>query len=444
MWRRYPFALAVAAAVVGVASCTRGPTSTPPPGDLLDAAGTISLPEWPRFPATASDVRSVIASSVVSSGAPSVAHDAVAVEHASLDVARARAGHDEIAAWLAEWLASDGRAAFVVFGGTHDSVLQLDTFRAIVSRTPSLWAIGLEQFHASGAWRDSNVAESGDDRDLEAFFADASRERLTVLRDRQEEGDYAAWKFGYVPRVIDTVVSARGVGVPTFGCDMPAALRAALPKDVDEEALSRLREVHMALSASTALARLVPRHLPPGFAADDDPPEPRAALFVGANHAEAGALPSFLPKGARVMRVFFAGGRDAGFSEPATETGSLVALDPLLLRVDDSDAILVVPDAPRLAVTRVRDRAPLPAGPSPKLAARTMFVSSEMEATFEVDETRVRVGARGEWLSVRGGHHAFALRTKDGTIMGDLRVPPSGWAELRLSPSGLSVSEHEP
>jgi len=114
--------------------------------------------------------------------------------------------------------------------------------------------------------------------------------------------------------------------------------------------------------------------------------------------------------------------------------------DPVMLELDATTSALLLPNTD---VARFRDRHS-PANAPPGLVPMTLFVSSDAPATFEAAGVKVTVGPKGEWLSLRATRHVFAFRTAGTSLIGGLRVPLGGWAEVHLSAHSLEVSEHEP
>lgn len=420
------FRHALVLSALALAACSHGdPAAQPSPAP--DARPLVTPSVWPHLPRTAQELQALVQARASRAAAPRLVPTFEDVRVA-LGADDAAAGDDLIAASLDAWLTADEKPAYVLFGGWHDAPAHLDVFRRITTRMPSLWAVVLEPFHTSGAWQGAAPAES-DDADLAGFFATGDRGSLARLTARQGRSDYAAWKFGYVPTVVDVVLAARGVGQRVLGCDLPSTLRE--PALEGDDALTQLREVHCALSVRDQLRRLGPAHVAPGAVYDDDePPPPRAAFFVGANHAGPGGLGRFLQESARLRAVYVLGGRP----EPAVPPGVSV-LDPLLASLADGGAVLLLPtpDAPTL-VERVRDAEGTVQPPShaEALPASTVFFSSPVPMSAAVAGAKLTVGTAGEWLSVRPGAHACVLEREGKTYAFALEVPVTGHVEVRL------------
>lgn len=430
--------------VIGLCACTRVETRDCPQAAVakvaLDASGLVAPPLWPALPKTTAEADALLATSRTRPFEQVSPVDDYDIDYASTDLVNARAGEQDIAAALTAWLAVDPtQAAYLIFGGTHDSALQLDLVARVVARTKGLWAVAFEQLRASGGWTDAPAVTDADDTDLARLVAHQD-DALDSLRDRQARLDYAAWKFGYVSRMVDALLMARNAGIVPLGCDMPASVRDALPKDLPDDRLLRLRDLHFALSAQTSLAALTAAHLPDNFDPEDPPPRARAAFFVGANHAYKTGLQAFLPAKSRAMSVVLVGGREEGF----TTRPKLRAIDPLLIKLNGDTSMLIVPEA-SAPINRMRDHGvPIPPSAPSSPAPSNIFVSSDVPITFELPRIKLAVDKRTESASVRASDHVFALRTGTVSWMGQVRVPPGGWTELRWIAGAIQITEHDP
>ena len=416
-----------------LAACSRGaaPVQPLPP---VDAQALVVPNKWPALPRAVKDLDAVVRERANRPVAPRIAPSFEDVR-AALGADDVAAGEDLIARSLDGWLTADTQPAYVLFGGTHDAPAHLDAFRRITTRMPHLWAVALETFRTSGAWEGTPNAES-DDADLAAYFATGDTDALSRLTARQAESDYAAWKFGYVPSVLDVVVAARGARQPVFGCDMPASLRDVALEG--EDALTQLRELHCALSVREQLRHLGPAHLAPGALYDDDvPPPPRAAFFLGANHAGPGGVGRFLQEAARLRPVYVLGGRPDAALPPG-----VTVVDSLLVPLRDGSAALLLPTPDAAALLdRARDAhgTQQPPKHDAALPASTVFFSSPTPMRAAVAGSKVTVGAAGEWVPVRGGIHACALERDGKTYAFALEVPATGHVEVRLDDAPVSL-----
>ena len=416
-----------------LAACSRdvAPVQTPP---APDAQALVVPRKWPALPRTVKDLDAVVHERANRPAAPRLLPSFEDVR-AGLGADDVAAGEDVIARSLDAWLTADAQPAYVVFGGYHDAPAHLDAFRRITTRMPHLWGVALEPLRTSGAWEGAPRAES-DDADLAAFFAAGDPGALSRLTARQGESDYAAWKFGYVPTVVDVVVAARGAGQPVFGCDLPAVLRE--PAIEGQDAMTDLRELHCALAVREQLRRLGPAHLAPGSIYDDDgPPAPRAALFVGANHAGPGGVGRFLQEAARLRPVYVVGGRPEASLPPGVSV-----VDPLLVPLRDGGAVLLLPTPDAASILdRARDAhgSEPPPPHDAALPAATVFFSSPTPMRAAVAGAKLAVGPAGEWVAVRAGVHACALERDGKTYAFALEVPAGGHVEVRLEDVPVSV-----
>ncbi len=459
-------ALALGLAGLLAEACSRASSSSPecPPvtsatAPSSAAAPAAPAPRWPDLPRGLPATERLVASQVLRpEPTSSVARTPEAISAAAQDTAHVVTGYDAMAAVLDQWLEADHHPAYLLFGTMHDAPSHLTAFRRVTSRMKNLWAVGLEQLRAAGEWRAAPASVTADDADLDAFFA-GDRGALERLGGRQRMLDYAAWKFGYVAEVEDEIIAARGAGTPALGCDMPPELRKAVLAGAADggDTLSHARELHCALAVRTRLAALAARH--PEGAEDDDPAPARVAMLVGALHAEPSGLPRFLPPDARVRSIYVYGGRPSD-DDPARDelaAGGLLVTAPLLLPLSRDKAqrewALLLPTAAAAArVDRVHDadakegaRRRAAVHRDPALPPVTLFVTVAEPATVSIANARVEVGPQGEWLSLRGGLHAFDIRGAAGHVLGAVRVPFTGHVELRVSlatPS-IAVTDYE-
>ena len=254
--------------------------------------------------------------------------------------------------------------AFVLFGTFHDAPGQIDAFRWLIGPggLRHLTAVAAEQFRATGAWRGvPPEAQRGDDADIAAYLEHGERGAFERLAERHRESDYAAWKLGYEPSVLELLVTARADergahGARFTGCDMPTRtqeLVAALP----DEARRRLREIDclMALAALDEPARATR-----GASKSGASPRPAARVATIWGQAHVQSIRRFLPPSADVLSLYVFGYRPGDETTEAKLARHLALVDPVIvpLNARGDVAALLYPDAVLGAsVDCVRERA---------------------------------------------------------------------------------------
>lgn len=346
---------------------------------------------------------------------------------------RAKAGWPAIKGWFQEELdraAAAKRGAQILWGVYHDSGGQVRAFRRLVGQSGlrGLHAVALEQLSADGHWTGaSGPAQQGDSADLARYLASGDRAAWLRLRQRQHKYNHTAWKFGYLPEVMDLLTSARAGGQRLLPCDMPAAIKRRLIK-LPMKTRLRLRELHCGLALTRAL------HLA-GVAAPR-----RLATLWGQEHVMPAGVPRFLPAGTRVMSVLVFGHRPGPHGLEQRLRGKLMLTHPLLLPVDEqaSRLVLLLP-GPALGIRLERSRQNLD---QPLVAARRGVVTARSPVggqllvggrVHRVPGTGDRFAPPRVRLSV--GSHAFLHTIKGGRqIAGALQIPAEARADLDLDP----------
>ena len=380
---------------------------------------------------------------------------------AQLGDERTSIGDDAIAYALDAWVAGGDKPSFVLFGSLHDSGEQVDELRRLVVRMPHLWAVVMEQFKTKGAWLGAPpVADADvDDDALAELFSTGSEGAAYRLREAQLGHDYAAWKFDYVPRVLDVAVALRGTGKAVYACDMPKKLLDPSLEGTPDAIT--LREAHCAIAAREKLRLLGPAHVAPGETyVDDVPPPMRAAFFVGDDHAGIGGIARFLHESARIATVHMVGGRPVPDLADGLFAGSidddLLVDDPVLVPSQNTKVTewtLLLPNTsggdPRIDRAIDEDAAiGRPSGDS-TISAPTVFVQSDEPIHVAIAGSDVAVSKAGEWLRVRPGVHACVLRNEKGTpdaktklpktVVFALDVPSRGVTRVMIDAVGVRV-----
>ena len=387
------------------------------PGDEREAsrgpprAEEASWPAWPRDEAAARALLAEHRVRELSEEAPLTARSLIDALDRAARAGTLRAGWRAIAAELRAHRA-------VVVGVHHDAAEHVRVFAHLFGATGTadgrLWAV--ELFDAGGRWAGVDAAsQAGDDPMLARFAEEGSADALAALRRQAAEGDYTAWKYGYLDDVLALAVSARGAEQALIGCDVPPALAERLAP-LPERTRLRIRELHCALALADARR---------------DHPRAPVALLWGDAHLEAEGIARLLPEEA--TRVHLVGGRlsDAGL-EP--ELAPRLALtDPLLVPLAPRRFLLILPDA-RLRAESDRSRERL------DVAAPHVRASATRACVLYAGGRRVSLEAeREEALPLPVGQHAFVVAHGEQRIAGALAIERGGSVELYVDPSSRRV-----
>jgi hypothetical protein len=333
------------------------------------------------------------------------------------------AGDREVARWVRAFLdgAPLGEPAFVLVGTWHDAPGQIDAFRHLVGPggAGAIDLVAVELFRADGAWLGASAeAQAGDGALLDAFVLRGDVAAFDALAASHRDVDYAAWKLGYVPHVLDLLVAARARGVRLRGCDMPSSL---VPQALDADLKLRVREIHCAKSLEAMGAR-------------------RVALLWGDAHLRPEGLRRFLPKTARVLVVHLVGERlEPGPVDQALARRLGVA-EPLLVPLARDEAALILPDAHLGArVDRTLARASPGEAVTPGVSAR-----AEGRGVLVIGARRVEVGPERVEIAVAPGDHTWVWTHDGRTVAGALRLEPGHRVELDLDAAVVGYAERAP
>jgi hypothetical protein len=374
---------------------------------------------WPTFPSNVKDARALTEALTSRPGWPSDPPDARALVAAftrAIERGEVISGWTAVHSFFGAWArraAGMHKNAWVLVGTHHDSSEQMRAFGEIVGplAEPRFARVALEQLRADGRWIGlGSDVQLGDDAALAAWQKTGGEAALLALARAQEDSDYVAWKYGYVQDVIGVLSNARAAGETVVGCDMPASERAHLPKDLDEETTSHLRELHCARALGDSL-RAAPR--------------PRAvAMLWGDAHATPTGFARFLPREDEVLFVRVLGGRASATEPDATLEKRFVATVPVLVDRGD-DVLVLLPDGP---LSRHVDRARVNDGAG--------VTAIELSATHAV---RARIGARELHVDssplpvpVVNGHVTLSVDLGARTILTALDIDDGTRAEVHV------------
>jgi len=414
MLRLHLAALLAAAAAVGACSERR-----PPPSPRPVASVAIAQPAFPDLPTTPDAVTELVRRETARPVGPE--RDVDATEILATIAARPEtivAGEGPVTRWIQRFLDAAGGDAYVLFGVWHDAPGQVEAFRRLAGPggLRGLTVVATELFRADGDWGGVPIeVQRGDGAAIDAYVTDGEAEAFAGLTRSHRDADYAAWKLGFEPVVLDLLVNARATGVRFLGCDMPAALQersGARPGG----ALLRLREIHCLRSL---------------------PPEPRgrprrAALLWGQAHLQQRGLRRFLSPGTAVLGLHVFGRRLGGGVVETALSKELDVLEPALVPLGEGEAALLLPDA---QVGGRIDRVLVAAEPgeavTPGVTAR-----AEVPGVLVVGERSVEVGREPVAIALREGEHGFVFRGGGRRVVGAVRLEAGHRVELGFDAKG--------
>ncbi|MFZ5786444.1 MAG: hypothetical protein ACOY3Y_08375, partial [Acidobacteriota bacterium] len=384
---------------------------------------------WPALPRTRGGIELLVRARSRRPLAPAPATDPDAIL-ARLDAREVRwlAGEGPVRRALEARLARasrTGRDAYLLFGTFHDSALQVESFRRLIGPggIRGLDAIVVEQFDADGGWDGlPTEAQTGDGPLLARYLARGEPEAYAALAARQERDDYTAWKYGYLPSVMDLVASARAAGTPLLGCDMPRALQLLVANTGSE--LYRLRELHclFALEEELGARRTAGRGL-------------QVAMLWGQDHVKPHGVRRFLPRDALVLSCYLLGGRPGSLTPEAQLARRLVLNDPVLLPLDreEREVAILLPGADLGGeVDRARDWLDLPATPGGRATVRA---HSTEPGLLRVGALTLKVGAAEASIALPAGEHAYLFSAGPRRIAGAVQLRPGESAVFSFEPA---------
>lgn len=385
------------------------------------AAATSSAATWPELPRTPEAAAELIRTRTLRelTGVEPAAISPEALLQAITDRPAALvAGEAGVVAWIQGFLdrAAEGRRdGVLLYGSYHDAGGQIDAFRRLIGPLGlrGLTVVAVEQLRADGAWKGAPAeVQRGDDEAIGAWLLRGDRGALDALARRHAASDYAAWKFGYEPAVLDLLVTARAAGIRIAGCDLAASAQALLGA-VPEAARLRLRELHCLLSlpAEKGLRR--------------------AALLWGQAHVRRDGMRRFLPPSTAALSVYAFGFR-AGEGTTEAALGARLALtDPILVPLDPAgtEVALLYPDGP-IAAAIDRVRADAPSG-EPGLHVRIEGASG----TLHIGDRAFPIGREMQRIDAPPGDHTYVLDAGAVRFAGALHLPAGGGLDLIFDPA---------
>ena len=340
------------------------------------------------------------------------------------------AGDAAVARWIQGFLDRARGDAYVLFGTWHDAPGQIDAFRRLVGPggLRGLNVVAVELFRADGAWAGVPVELSrGDGAAIDAYVSQGDPEAFTGLARSHRDADYAAWKLGYEPTVLDLLVNARATGVRFLGCDMPPALQArsgAPPGDLR----LRLREIHCL------------RSLPP---TPGGKPR-RAAMLWGDAHVRPSGLRRFLPPAAAVLSLHVFGHHLSPGPFETALARELSVVEPTLVPLGPEEAALLLPDE---VLGGHVDRVLATADPGEVLEPGLVVACARTSAGVLVLGGRTElVGPAPVAIPMSEGEHTYVFTGGGRRVVGALRM--AAWHRVTLDfgvRSGLTgYSERAP
>jgi hypothetical protein len=405
----------------------RSPTQhVSPPDATIGRDAPRAARRWPALPRSRNAAEALIHSSTRRAGDGTATVDlspsSVMALPALSGEGKLVVGQEAIIAWLAARMSRAGaHDAYLLWGTYHDSGGQVEAFRRLIGPggLPELTTIVVEQFDADGHWAELPTApQRGDDAVIDAFLQ-GDRESFDRLASKQRRVDYTAWKYSYLPTVMDLLLAARAVGRPLFGCDMPRPLQHVA--EGSGSALYRLRDLHCLFALEERLAAR-PRRT-----------ALRVAMLWGQDHVAPHGVRRFLPSEALALSCYVLGHRPGPLTPEAQLRRRLVINDPVLLPLDArEEQILVLLPGPDLSGTVDRAREPIETRRPPEGPA-TLVVRSAQAGTLHVAGRSVAVGPRGRELALPPGPQPYVLRVGEQRVIGVVTVGPGDRLVLTMN-----------
>jgi hypothetical protein len=315
----------------------------------------------------------------------------------------------------------------------HDSADQLASFGQLAGPLGLEGPLGVavELLEADGRWVGiAPDAQRGDDALLGRYLDGGDPGLLDELARRQQRVDYTAWKYGYVPTVIDLVVRARASGRTLVGCNMPSELQQRARASLGERT-EQLRELHCALVLRDAFERA--------------PSPASVAVLWGQAHLDPGRFERYLPAQADVLsvRVFGARPNDTALEQPLADKLGLA--DPVLFAADEAAAgatlrlVLLLPTG---ALGVVVDRVRRSSGcPLPDDQQRRLRLSSLEPGKLRVDAAaEIEITPQPRSLVLAPGAHGYWFEGASLDMAGAFDMPDSGQIDLELQAAVRTVA----
>jgi hypothetical protein len=242
---------------------------------------------------------------------------------------------------------------------------------------------------------------------------------LRELATSQEREDYAAWKFGYVDKVLDVIADSRTAHHAIHGCDMPTRLQEKLRNWSDEDR-NAMRELHCALALGDHLDGAGPQ---------------RVGALWGSQHLGAAGFERFLPPDATILSLRVLGGRPPSAEDLTTRSiaSQLDLVDPVLLVSGSNDGIVLLSD-PAASAHFERKRLRKDARPRTDGGAEPNLVLSAARpgSTARIDGTTIALASSPQWMSLPVGTHDFMIARGQRSLLASFVVPDGGWIEVRF------------
>lgn len=347
---------------------------------------------------------------------------------------RAIAGWPAIVRWFQGQLDRGARARTgvrLLWGVYHDSGGQVRAFRRLIGPggLRGLHAVTVELLSADGQWLGlPRAAQQGDSADLRDYLTRGSAAAWQRLAARQRQHNYTAWKYDYLPRVMDLPVAARAGGRRLLGCDMPPALKRRI-RGLTMANRLRLRELHCGLATTRALRAL--------------PGPRRVAALWGQQHLAADGVPRFLPRSTRLLAVLVLGHRPGphGLEQPLSRV--LALSHPMLLSLDDPgprQTMLLLLPGPVLGATveRTRDHPERPLAPA-RHGQLTLRARARGRWMAHHDAVTLAGNDAPATLKLPPGSHAFLYAGGGKLLAGAVQIPPSSMVDLNLDAARRTV-----
>jgi hypothetical protein len=312
---------------------------------------------------------------------------------------------------------TSSKRMYLLFGGHHDAGGQIDAFRRLVGPLglSSAPLAAVEQLQSDGDWAGIDRDEQrGDSEMVHAWHETGDDEELALLLETQRKRNYTAWKYRYVDRIADLLLSAHSSKRGVIGCDMPSALQAETRERLGPDG-DVLRDLHCAYTLERALAKR---------------PQQTIALLWGDAHLAPSRLPRFLPSVSVVVLIHLLGHRAS--SDVGVEAQLPLRITaPLLVPLNENRFVMLL-DGPHLRAKTDRVR-----------ATRKVDRASNVKvvgATGELQLGSAKATLDGNtWTtSVVSGQKTFFWQPAEGqAIAGGFELPAGGGVELDFTEPGV-------
>lgn len=404
-----------------IGACQKAKPDQPALRDAQKKKGIATV--WPPLPRSAEEGRQLIAKetqhAVGGSDPFSPSTKNIRRELERSPLAKLQIGDAAIRRWIQRWIDRSNKTAergYLLWGTYHDSAQQIEAFRRLIGidGLRGVDAVAIEQFDADGRW--GGNAQDGDDALLHRYRATGDLNHLNQLRELQRENNYTAWKFGYVPTLMDLLFTLRARDIPFFPCDMPRATQSKIPRVGDN--LMRLRELHCIYSLKR---RKIAR-------------KGVTAMLWGQEHIRRHGISRYFASQVPILPIYVFGHRPARKSIEVDLAKTFGLNAPLLLPLNHAKGAVLFLAGPVLRAEMERKRDDTK---QPNSKAITWTFDGEMSAKLELVHTTSESPyqeAQPAW-----GAYNYSVQCGGRKILGVLTITPTQSVHLNIDCDGQIV-----